>query len=73
MFDTRNGVDLANLSGDSTIIRYARGTALPDGYIVRLMPDRAAPGERQGGRRKTGCQLLGDNIADASNQLAVSR
>ena len=73
VFDTRNKVDIAGLSGEaSSIVRYAQGTALPDGYIIRLMLDRprlvsaAADGANW-------VVTIGDNIVEPTTPLAVSR
>lgn len=41
VFDTRGTIELPDLGAESGgLIRHALGTALPDGYVVRLMLDR---------------------------------
>lgn len=73
VFDTRNEIDVSAVAGDaSSIVRHAQGTALPDGYIVRLMLDRP----RLVSAAVNGNDwsiTIGDNIAEPSIPLAVSR
>ncbi|ARQ00808.1 tetratricopeptide repeat protein [Pseudorhodoplanes sinuspersici] len=73
VFDTRNPIDVSVLAGDaSSIVRYAQGTALPDGYIVRMMLDRPRlVSATADGNSWT--VTIGDNIAEPTIPLAVSR
>jgi tetratricopeptide (TPR) repeat protein len=73
VFDTRGAIALPELGADTGgIIRHALGTALPDGYVVRLMLDRPrlvgaiAEGD-------TWSVTIGDTIADPSAPLSVDR
>ena len=73
VFDTRNAIDVSALArGTSSIVHYAQGTALPDGYIVRMALDRPRlVSATADGNNWT--VTIGDNIAEPSIPLAVSR
>jgi tetratricopeptide (TPR) repeat protein len=73
VFDTRGPIALPEFSaGSGGMIRYAMGTALPDGYVVRLMLDRPrlVSATADGG---TWTITLGDNIAIPSAPLSIDR
>jgi len=73
VFDTPREVDLSSLVQDNgSPIRYAQGTAVPDGYLVRFLLDRP----RLVGAVADGNQwivTIGDNVADHSIPLIASR
>lgn len=73
VFDTRGTVSLPDLAADSGgMIRHALGTALPDGYVVRLMLDRP---RLVGATAENGTWIvtIGDKIADPSAPLSIDR
>ncbi|MGD9924734.1 MAG: tetratricopeptide repeat protein, partial [Pseudorhodoplanes sp.] len=73
VFDTRGKIALPDIVSDSGgMIRHALGTALPDGYVVRLMLDRP---RLVGAVAEAGnwTVTIGDNIADPSAPLSVDR
>lgn len=73
VFDTRGAVALPDLGANSGgMIRHALGTALPDGYVVRLMLDRPrlVGAIAEGG---TWSVTIGDTIADPTAPLSVDR
>ena len=73
VFDTRNAIDVSALAADpSSIVRYAQGTALPDGYIVRMALDRPRlVSATADGNNWT--VTIGDKIAEPTIPLAMSR
>ncbi|MGV3635308.1 MAG: tetratricopeptide repeat protein, partial [Pseudorhodoplanes sp.] len=73
VFDTREAIELPDLGAETGgMIRHALGTALPDGYVVRLMLDRprlvgaTADGD-------TWKVTIGDKIANPSTPLMIDR
>ncbi len=73
VFDTRAPITLPDLeTGSGGMIRHALGTALPDGYVVRLMLDRPrlVGATADGG---TWTITVGDTIASPSAPLSVDR
>lgn len=73
VFDTRGPITLPDFGTSSGgMIRHALGTALPEGYVIRLMLDRprlvAATAEAG-----TWTITVGDNIASPSAPLSVDR
>jgi tetratricopeptide (TPR) repeat protein len=73
VFDTRGTIALPDLAADSGgMIRHALGTALPDGYVVRLMLDRP---RLVGATAENGTWTvtIGDKIANPSAPLSIDR
>lgn len=73
VFDTRGTIALPELdAGSGGMIRHALGTALPDGYVVRLMLDRPrlVGANAEGGSWTV---TIGDKIADPSAPLSIDR
>lgn len=73
VFDTRGTIALPDLAADSGgMIRHALGTALPDGYVVRLMLDRP---RLVGATAENGTWTvtIGDKIVDPSAPLSIDR
>ena len=73
VFDARSPIALPDLeTGSGGMIRHALGTALPDGYVVRLMLDRPRlVGATAEGNTWT--ITVGDSIAIPSAPLSVDR
>jgi len=73
VFDTRGAITLPQLGTESGgMIRHALGTALPDGYVVRLMLDRP---RMVSATTDNGVWTItiGDNIAETSAPLSIDR
>ena len=73
VFDTRGAITLPALASQSGgMIRHALGTALPDGYVVRLMLDRPrlVGAAAHGG---TWTVSIGDTISDPTAPLSIDR
>lgn len=73
VFDTRGPIALPDFdAGSGGMIRHALGTALPDGYVIRLMLDRPrlVGATAEGG---TWTITLGDTVSSPSAPLSVDR
>jgi tetratricopeptide (TPR) repeat protein len=73
VFGTRSAIALPALdTAPGGMIRHALGTALPDGYVVRLMLDRPrlVAAKEEGG---TWTITLADTIAEPSAPLSIDR
>jgi tetratricopeptide (TPR) repeat protein len=73
VFNTRGPISLPDIdTGSGGMIRHALGTALPDGYVIRLMLDRPrlVGATAEGG---TWTINVGDTLANPSAPLSVDR
>jgi len=73
VFDTRGTVALPDFGAEpNSMIRHAQGSALPDGYVVRLMLDRP---RLVGATAENGTWTvtIGDRITDPSAPLSIDR